>query len=255
MNASSTHIFEALAKVSSSERPLGLSELSRDLGLSAGTTHRALATLEQTGLIARVQGAPRYALGPTAHQLAFAFFTRFQIRDLCIPYLRQLAFASGETTALSVRVGWYAVRIASVPGTKEVVSNLPLGQASTLDESASGKALAAFLGASQLDGFLQWRRKRGPQFDAKALQRELNVLRKRGFSGQGAAFPVRLDGESLAAIAIEGPVEPELLPRCLDIVRKIEHAVAHAPDRFRNHYDHLDADRVELPRVGEPGKS
>ena len=80
-------------------------------------------------------------LGKTVGALRQNLFARFAIRDICMPYLRQLAFASGETASLTVRLGWYGVRIAAAPGTNEVTSSPPLGAVRLLDEGCASRAI------------------------------------------------------------------------------------------------------------------
>ena len=106
-------VFRVLAAISAAPRPLGVSEIRRALGLPLSTAHRLLSSLEQAGYIERYQSSTRYVTGANARQLAHSFFSRFRIREACIPYLQQIAFACGETTSLAVPVGWQSVRIAS----------------------------------------------------------------------------------------------------------------------------------------------
>ncbi len=101
---------------------MGVSEIARAIGTAPGTAFRGLDALQRAGLLARHPSMPRYGLGPTASGLRQTLLALFPIRDVCLPYLRQLASASGEATSLHVRIGWYSARIATAPGTAEVTS-------------------------------------------------------------------------------------------------------------------------------------
>ena len=46
INSSAVHVFEVLRLVARTDEPLGVSEISRRLGLPASTVYRALITLE-----------------------------------------------------------------------------------------------------------------------------------------------------------------------------------------------------------------
>ena len=150
--------------------------------------------------------------------------------------------------SLTVRLGWHGLRIATAAGTNEVTSAPPLGAVRPLAEGLAGRAILAHLAADAPD--------------AKRLARLLAEIRKRGFAteetpfwrGRAAlAFPVRRDGEAIAAIAIEGPVvdlgEPAAhddLPRWREIVHAVERLAQARPALFAGPFDHLAADDIVL---------
>ena len=127
MSSSTRRALHILEQVGAAEHPLGATEIGRALGISAGTVFRGLDALERAGYVGRFQSSAKFVLGKTVGALRQNLFARFAIRDICMPYLRQLAFASGETASLTVRLGWYGVRIAAAPGTNDVTSS-PLGR-------------------------------------------------------------------------------------------------------------------------------
>ena len=54
------------------------------------------------------------------------------------------AFASGESVSLTVRLGWFGLRIATASGTNEVTSAPPLGAVRPLAEGLSGRTILAW---------------------------------------------------------------------------------------------------------------
>src|SRR5664280_21184 len=121
LNVSSRHIFSILREISFAHEPLSVTDISKRLKVPTTTTYRGIVTLEQTGYIQRFQASAQYVLGEAAKQLPQACFARFKIRDITIPYLRQIAVATGETVSLFATVGWYSVRIATIKGTSEII--------------------------------------------------------------------------------------------------------------------------------------
>jgi DNA-binding IclR family transcriptional regulator len=246
MSSSAGRALRILATVGAAERPLGPTEIGQKLGLPAGTVFRGLDALERTGFLARFQASPKFVPGKGVAALRQNLLARFPIRDVCAPYLRQLAFASGETVSLTVRLGWHGLRIAAAPGTNEVTSAPPLGAVRPLGEGFSGRAILAHLGPAAPG--------------AKGLARALAEIRTRGFAteettfarGRAAiAFPLRRDGWAIAAIAIEGPVvelaQPSAhddLPRWREIVDAVERLAQARPALFAGPFDHLDADDI-----------
>jgi DNA-binding IclR family transcriptional regulator len=248
MSSSASRALRILETVGAAERPLGPTEIGQKLGIAAGTAFRGLDALERAGFLARFQASPKFVLGKSVAALRQNLLARFPIRDVTAPYLRQVAFASGETVSLTVRLGWYGLRIATASGTNEVTSAPPLGAVRPLAEGFAGRTILAWLPAAAPD--------------AKRLARALAEIRARGFAteetafarGRAAlAFPLRRDGEAIAAIAIEGPVvdlahpdDHDDLPRWREIVHAVERLAQARPTLFAGPFDHLDADDIVL---------
>jgi DNA-binding IclR family transcriptional regulator len=266
MSSSARRALRILQTLGSGDRPLGVTEIARRLGIPAGTVFRGLDALERAGYVARYQASSRYVLGGAVAQLRQHLLAHFPMRDICMPYLRQLAFASGETTSLSVPVGWYAVRIAAAPGTNEVTSSAPLGQVRTLATDAAGRAILAFLPRAKAMSFATWAARHGHRSPVlSTLAAELRAIRERGFAVEETAFarghaalamPICDADRAIAAISVEGPVldlgDPAYhtdLARWIDIVRPFEHLIRARPMLFANPFDHLDPDGIVLADV------
>jgi DNA-binding IclR family transcriptional regulator len=263
MSSSARRALRILETVGAADRALGVTEIGRRLDVTAGTVFRSLDALERAGYIARYQSSARYVLGPTVSRLRQSIFARFPIRQICLPYLRQLAFASGETTSLTVPLGWYGLRLAAAPGTNEVTTSPSLGEVRPLAASSAGKAILAFETAERSARYAAWTRRHGGRADM--LEAELRGIRRRGFmveetvfaSGRASlAVPVRHGGRAIAAIAIEGPVLSldhaglhEDLDRWIQIVRTIEAMAGARPALFENPFDHLDPNEIVLKSV------
>lgn len=263
MSSSASRALRILQTIGAAEHPPGATEIGRALGLSAGTVFRGLDALERAGYVARFQSSAKFVLGKTVAALRQSLLARFPIREVCAPYLRQLAFASRETTSLTVRVGWYGVRIAAAPGTNDVTSSPPMGAVRALRESCAGRAMLANLAPGSLDAFAAWARRRTARApNSESLARDMTEIRKRGFAveetpfapGRAAlAFAVCGRTGALAAIAIEGPVVDlrrpaacEDLARWREIVQSVERLAQVRPDLFAGPFDHLDPDNIVL---------
>jgi DNA-binding IclR family transcriptional regulator len=261
MSSSTRRALHILEQVGAAEHPLGATEIGRALGISAGTVFRGLDALERAGYVGRFQSSAKFVLGKTVGALRQNLFARFAIRDICMPYLRQLAFASGETASLTVRLGWYGVRIAAAPGTNEVTSSPPLGAVRLLGEGCASRAILASLGPGAAADYAAWgRRHKKPMPDLKALARALADIRRRGFATEETAFARGRAALAFAltgggpAIAIEGPVldlarpdAHEGLPQWREIVQSVERLVQARPALFAGPFDHLDPDDIVLP--------
>jgi DNA-binding IclR family transcriptional regulator len=208
--------------------------------------------------LTRHPSAPRFVLGPTALGLRQSLLALFRIRDISLPYLRQLASASGETSSLHVRIGWYAARVAIAPGTAEVTSGAILKGTQLLSTEPSGRAILAHIPRNQVARFLKWATARGIVIPA-SLERELAAIRARGFAtasppDSGAvAFPIHKSDQALASVALEGPgfsgtpLMDERVAECRAVAGAIEALVRANPDIGRQPFEHIDPDDIVVP--------
>jgi IclR family acetate operon transcriptional repressor len=239
MSSSSARALRILDEIARSDHPLSVTEISRALALPPGTVFRSVDALLRTGLVARYQASAHYVPGPAAERLQRSVIARFAFREICLPWLRQLASISGETVSLHIRIGWNEVRICSVPGTGEVMTLLPLGEMHQLAESCAGRAILAFLPKTEITPYIASSR--------SDLRRALNRIAGRGFAvddQHGAiAFPVRFNGQIAAAITVEGPfvlsASSEQIADCRQVIRDIEALASVQPSLFANPFAHL----------------
>ncbi len=93
-----------------------LSDLALDAGLDLATTHRLLQGLLAGGLVSRVPGSRRYALGPFAWQLGLAAAPWFTLDDASQRRLQAAARALRGTLFLKQRSGFDSVCVARFDG-------------------------------------------------------------------------------------------------------------------------------------------
>jgi len=258
--ASREQLFRVLSFVAGLRRPVGVSEVTRALELPLSTTHRLLSTLEKAGYVERYQASTSFVTGPQARQLAHSFFSRFGLREACLPYLRQIAFACGETTSLVVPVGWHCIRIATVTGTKDVVSSHALGDPRLLDQTPGGRSILANLPPERLEAFIAWRSTHAspgaPPPGFRELRSNLRLIRAAGYAtGETPFSPGRAEiamavcraNQPIAAICIEGPViyasprahDLASIARWQDITSSLSQLANEQSEQLADHYAHL----------------
>lgn len=254
-----------LEQVGRAKAPIGVTEIARALGEAPGTAFRGLNALEGEGYIERYQSSSSYVLGPVTTQLHRNLLSRFLMRDFSLPYLDQIAFATGETASFIMPVGWYGLRLASAPGTSDVHSASPVGEIRRLERTCAGRAILAGLPDDRLDAYFAWALTASPRTTDCAeapLRVELQAIRGRGYAVEAtpfapgrasAAFAVRHEGRAIAAIAIEGPVldadapdDHEGLARWREVVASLESAVRDCSGRIEGPFVHLDPDTIAL---------
>ncbi len=91
--------FRLLDLLSFSEEGLTLSDLARSLGMSKGSVHGLLKTLESNRVVEQVEDR-HYILGPRIFDLAQAYGQRPDLRRFALPVMRRLAASISQTVFL-----------------------------------------------------------------------------------------------------------------------------------------------------------
>jgi IclR family transcriptional regulator, pca regulon regulatory protein len=197
---------------------IGVSELSRELGLSRSTTHRYIATLTSLGYLQQDAETKRYRLGPRVLDLGFAAINSMDIREISVPHLQALSDSTGFTVNMAILDGPDVVYIercrTSRAGQREIDLNLHVGSRLPAYCTAMGKALLAFVPADRLEEILDETEltARGPNTitDRAGLRAEMERIRAAGvavnneelaYGLRSIAAPIRSrSGEVVAAL-------------------------------------------------------
>ena len=133
-------------------RGAGLTEVARQAHLPHPTTHRLLAQMLEEGMIRRVEGDRRYALGQVTFELGLAAAQHFDVGQVYRPIVSQLARDSGDTAYLIVRSGSEAVCVDRRQGSSPIrVITLKIGSRRPLGVGAGGLAILAALPDDELE--------------------------------------------------------------------------------------------------------
>jgi IclR family pca regulon transcriptional regulator len=197
---------------------LGVSDLSREVGLSRSTTHRYIATLAGLGYLQQDPPTRKYRLGPRVLDLGFSAINSMDLRELAAPHLQALSDETGHTVNMAVLDGADIVYIercrTSQRGQRDIDLNLHIGSRLPAYCTSMGKVLLANLDPEQQRAALKQVRfaQRGPNtLTAKDdLLKELERVRTAGiavnneelaYGLRSIAAPIRSQsGEVVAAI-------------------------------------------------------
>lgn len=200
---------------------LGVTEIAERLDLSKAVVHRVLASFRVKGFVVVDAESRRYRLGPRVLDLGLAYLDRLDVHELARGTMRDLCARTGETSTLSVRVGWRRVYIDQATPARDIKMVVQLGGAYPLHAGASSKAMLASLPDDERQAFFDSQR-----LDAitdrtitnpDALQQQLTDIRRRGYArsdgerqpgASSVAAPI-LDrnGGLLAVVSVCGPEE------------------------------------------------
>ena len=263
VNSSALHVFEVLRLIADTKEPLGVSAISRRLGLPASTVYRALTTLEESDYLVRFQNMPRYELGPMPRLLNRALVHRFKLHAAGRPLLRALAESTGQTVSLTVRLGWYGLRLAGVYGSRDIYHRDRLGEVMPMHRNLPGLGMLAFLPASEIDPYCAFVDRHHPRLsksDWGELEEELSAGRERGFCYErladndglaAVALPVREPaGQVMASLAISGPIyspeSGEAQDQWFSARDALEREIAAAPAEFKSPFSRIPSDEIVI---------
>lgn len=209
---------------------LGVSDISRALGLKKATAHRLLASLRRRGIVAQDSQTRRYRLGMKLWELGQMATTQVDWLERVKPFLQQLTDLTGETTHLAVLNDGQVLYVEKVESSHSLRMPSQVGRRLPAHCTGVGKALIAFLPEEVVRSLVA---RRGlPSFtpntitDPDRLEAELAAIRERGYSVDNEEIeeglvcigaPVR-DHSShvVAAVSIAGPssrLRPETIER------------------------------------------
>ena len=198
---------------------LGVSELSRALGLKKATTHRLLGSLRRRDFVAQDPITRRYRLGIKLWELGSQATSQVAWVDRAKPFLQQLTDQTGETTHLAVLDDGEVLYIDKVESTRSLRMPSQVGRRLPAHCTGVGKALLAHLPAVDVASIVARRGMASytPRTitDPDALQADLTEVRRRGYSVDDEEIeealrcigaPVRdHSGRVVAAVSIAGP--------------------------------------------------
>lgn len=208
-------VLEALANAG---KPLGVGELSELTGLSQGTAHRLLQSLQQRGYVRR-DGARKYSVGTAALRLADA--AQRTLARSARPHLAELVAISGETANLAVLEGDDVVYVAQESSPHTLRMFAEVGRHVPPHSTAVGKVLLAALPRERAVALLRRTGLPGRTpttiTDLDAFTAELDLVAAQGWAADEeeqesgvrcVAVPVGSPGRSaVAALSLSGPAD------------------------------------------------
>jgi IclR family transcriptional regulator, KDG regulon repressor len=232
---------QVLEAIASSNRPRGVSDLGRELGMTRSNTHRLLQTLSARGYVRHDPERGLYESTLRLFELGSAVAMRLDVRTVAHPIMQTLARKVDENTILSVRDGHEVLVLDRVEGTRTLRTYTPLGARSPMHSTSPGKLLLAYATADVIDVVARALTKFSPRTIANRprLNAELARIRTQGYAiassewhedVAGVSAPVRRgDGTIVAALTVSGPVvrfKPALIKAYLPHVLSAAHEIS-----------------------------
>jgi IclR family transcriptional regulator, acetate operon repressor len=228
--------FALLEAIARAGRPLGVSELAAQSGLSPGTIHRLLRTLVDLGYV-RQERSRTYALGAAFIRLGER--AAAGLGSWSLPLLEALVAELGESVNLAALEGDHVVYLAHVPSPRSMRMFTEVGSRVPVHSTGVGKAMLAGLDRAYAEALVA-RTGLAPATEHTlttwpALAAELDRVAECGFAmdeqEQEAGVrcvAVAVPGSGLA-VSVSGPtsrVTDELVARAVVLLREVAERIA-----------------------------
>jgi len=197
---------------------VGVSELSKELGVAVSTSHRLLNIMVSNGFVEQDRESRRYRLGPAALQLGRHPHDGRDLLSVSHPLLTRLSVELNETIDLIVLDGPEAFFVDGIESRQSPRVTTRTGLRLPAYLTSGGKALLAHVPYPTLRSRYpaQFRRlTRLTLPDVSSLENELHRIRNRGFALDRGEYHAEVrsigvaindfEGKPIAAVAVVGP--------------------------------------------------
>jgi DNA-binding IclR family transcriptional regulator len=178
--------FKILETISDSPTGLGVSELSKRLGMGKSTVHGITMGLEALGVLVRDPLQKKFNLGYTLLELSRRAYGKIQLRDIARGPMGQLMEKVGETVFLGVMNGDHVTILDVVESNNDMKITSPPGTRLPLLAAATGKVFLAQLEEKKAKEIIQGmglvRFTSKSIMDQKKFMKELEETKKRGYA-------------------------------------------------------------------------
>jgi len=178
--------FSIISLLSRHGSPLKLEDLVKLSGMKKTSCFRILQTLTRAGFAARDTDTGGYFIGPQMISIGLAALGSRGVRELTLPFMKEICRKTGETVNLAILSGPDVIFVERLQSAHIIETTLHIGYRLSAHLSSMGKAILAHLPEAELNLVLKKIR-----FEKKtetsiatvaALKKELKKVRKVGFA-------------------------------------------------------------------------
>jgi len=223
-------VLDLIERLAGSSRPLGVSEVARDLSISKARAHRHLRALLRRGYARQDPASERYEIGARLLPLGEMARERFGVLDAMRPEMARLREATGQAVTASVVADGAVTVLEMLPGRTLIEFGVRPGARLELGASAQGLVALAFGDAALMPS------------PPEPLRAEVEAVRSQGWAtaadrvmrGVNALAAPVFDhrGRCRAALAIVGATQLIAAQPSADQIAEVTAAAARASGRL-----------------------
>lgn len=230
-------IIEALSR----DEEMGISDLSRELGLNKATVYRLITTLRLHGYVEQVR-RDKYKLTFKMFELGSRVVNRLGIRKTAFPYLEQLAEITKETINLAALEENNVCYLDRIESREPLRLGMDIGSRFPAHCTALGRVLLAYHDPAERDSFLLKSEREGQiqkytsttLTDMELIKKELHTIREQGYAIETEQYipgirciaaPIfNHTDKTVAAVSVAGPtvrVTDEVAKKIIPVLKKV----------------------------------
>lgn len=207
------HIFDVFSQT---DKPVGVTELSKLTHLNISTVHRIANILAEHGYLQKEKN--KYTIGLQFLKFNRILMNKLNVRDVAYPYMEKLRTVSGESTNLAILDGSEAVYIEHIDSNYLLRTFTALGSRVPLYCTGVGKVLCAHMDEEALYRLMPRPLSRFTEntiTDFMQLVKEINKVKIEGVALDNGEMDVNIrciaspimdsTGKIIAAVSISGP--------------------------------------------------
>jgi DNA-binding IclR family transcriptional regulator len=146
---------EVLAVIAEADRPIGITDLSREMGLAKGSISRIVTTLAQLKFITRDPETARYRAGTRLWELGYKSMAHLNIGDVARPVMEEINALTHEAVNISLlNDNGQMVFLHKIDSNHAVRPNVQLGTYHPPYCVALGKALLSVMTPEEVEKIL-----------------------------------------------------------------------------------------------------
>lgn len=216
-----------------SDKEMGVSELSRRLGLSKGAVHKLLMTLESEGFIKQNPRNKQYSLGYTLLELGNKVLRNHNLTDFSKPFLQRLSETTQELVCLCVRDEQDAIYVDKIDSKHPIRFNVEAYRRFPLYATSAARVILAYQDDAFIEQILSGDIRTYTAYSLKGsaeIKERLDIIRERGYEVSsnmrnvgvtGVAAPIReASGTVAASISLIGPSD-RVVPVLQTLIRQV----------------------------------
>ena len=154
MADSITRLFQIIEYMARSGDWVSVRTMARELDISAASAFRTLNSLKETGYVRQNTQDSKYQLTLKISWISAQVLEKVQLRQIALPFMRQLTSETNETTHLAVLDGTEFVYINKVDNSQAMRMRSRIGQRGKMYCTAIGKSMLAFMPESDLESLM-----------------------------------------------------------------------------------------------------
>lgn len=205
---------------SEEEDEIGVSALSKRLGIAKSTVHRLAVTLVAEGVLEQNPENEKYRLGIALFRLGALVRHRMNVSNEAKPYLVELRELTGETVHLAILNQNQIMYVYNLESRQAIRARSDVGVRKPAYCTAEGLAMLAYQPEETVESVIAGglvRRTPHTNTDTARLRSTLQEIRQRGYAVEDEeseigvrciAAPIRdAAGAVIAAVGVAGPVQ------------------------------------------------